>query len=133
MTKWNKRMKARELLQVRRRGADIVPAVAERFMQIRLGGYSGMHIRYRGVRLRRPKRKLEAKAHSTIVQIAHIACSLAPGSIDEVLELPSRQLGRFLKAMLRRALKINRKRGFRRRRPKSGVFRGTSTPLPNRD
>ncbi|MFX1763414.1 hypothetical protein PWP93_12560 [Paraburkholderia sp. A1RI-2L] len=129
----NNRTKARELLQMRRRGADIVPTVDQGFMYMRLGGRSGMPIRYCRIHLRRPKRNLEAKAHATIVQIAYIACSLAPDSIDEVLELPSRQLGRLLKAMLRRALKKNRKRGFRRRRPKSGVFRGTGKLLPIRD
>ncbi|HDR9355875.1 hypothetical protein [Burkholderia multivorans] len=129
----NDRTKAGELLEMRHRGADIVPTVDQGFMYVRLGGCRGTPIRYCRIHLRRPKRKLEANAHATIVQIAYIAQSLAPDSIDEVLELPSRQLGRLLKAMLRRALKKNRKRGFRRRRPKSQVFRGTDKLLPIRD
>ncbi|WP_155628299.1 hypothetical protein [Burkholderia multivorans] len=129
----NNRTKERELLQMRRRGADIVSTVEQGFMYIRLGGCSGMPIRYCRIHLRRPKKSLEAKAHATIVQIAHIACALAPDSIDELLELPSRQLGRLLKAMLRRALKRNRKRGFRRRRTKIRVFRRTDRLLANGD
>lgn len=127
----NDRTKARELLQTRRRGADIVPTVGQGFMYMRLGGRSGVPIRYCRIHLRRPKKNLEAKAHATIVQIAYIVCVLAPDSIDEVLELPSRQLGRLLKAALRRALKKNRKRGLRR--PKSRVFRGTDKLLSNGD
>ncbi|MCO1380735.1 hypothetical protein [Burkholderia multivorans] len=129
----NKRAKARELLQMRRRGADIVSTVDQGFEYIRLGGCSGVPIRYCRIHLRRPRKNLEAKAHATIVQIAHIAGALAPDSIDEALELPSRELGRLLKAMLRRALKKNRKRGFRRRRPKVRVFLGTDKLLANGD
>lgn len=89
----------------------------------RTGGQDSVGIRYRRVSLRLRGKRLGAKMRREIVLIAYMICALAPDEANTILKLPSRDVGRILKAALRRSQKsVHRGRFFKRRRT-DGVLR----------
>lgn len=109
---------------VKRRGIEPIPTAGDQAVSyIRVGGASSARICYRRAGAGRPTRHINAKADAKIARLAYMVCTLAPDAVDEVLAMPSRRLGRLVKAALRRAKKTSRKRGHFRRRPRSQVLR----------
>lgn len=90
---------------------------------IRAGGKSGARIRYCRIRVGRPTKGLNDKARAKIARMAYMIYMLAPDSVDTILTMPSGQLGRLVKAAVRRARISKHTRGLVRRRPASTVFR----------
>jgi len=88
---------------------------------IRLVEQSG-RIRYHRIGGRRAN-NVGVEAQQTIARLAYAVCTLSPDAAGEILALPSTQVGKVVKAMLRRARKKAPKRGFFRRRPNGGVLR----------
>jgi hypothetical protein len=89
---------------------------------LRLVGRRG-RVRYRRIGIGRRTKRIGAKAQQTVTRLAYAVCTLSPDAADEILALPSRQVGRMVKAALRRARKTAHRRGFFRRRPSSCVLR----------
>lgn len=136
MTTPDKR-KMRERRPLHKRGtvAGPVPIVGyRRASYLRLGGLSGIPIRYHRIGARQPTSALDTRTREGIFQLACIVCKLPADSIDEIFGLPSRTLGRLIKTMLRCSFKANPARGAARRRPRRRSVvrdvnsRGTNAP-----
>jgi hypothetical protein len=96
----------------------------------RTGGQGSARIRYHRVDIRRPGKRLGAKMRREIVLIAYMICTLAPDDAKTILKLPSRRVGRMLKAALQRSQKSGCRRRSRRRRT-VGVLRVRAEDFTN--
>ena len=88
---------------------------------IRAVGQSG-RIHYHRIHLGRRAVRLGAKAQP-VTRLTYVLCAVSPDAAAEVLTLPTRQVGRIVKAMLRHARRTPRRRILFRRRPDSRVLR----------
>ena len=79
-------------------------------------------IRYHRIGTGHRASRLGAKAQC-VTRLAYAVCTISPDAAAEILTLPSRQVGRIVKAMLRRARRTPRRRVFFRRRPDTCVLR----------
>jgi hypothetical protein len=84
-------------------------------------------ISYHRISMGRRASRLGAKAQH-VTRFAYAICTISPDAAAEILTLPPRQVGRIVKAVLRRARKTARKRVFFRRRMNSCVLR---IPVPD--
>ncbi|ABO53191.1 hypothetical protein Bcep1808_0168 [Burkholderia vietnamiensis G4] len=90
---------------------------------VRIGGRNGAPICYHRIRNGRATRRFNAKVQRAVTRLAYAICTRAPDVADTILELPARRVGRMVKAALRRAPKVLRKRRSFKRRPTSSVLR----------
>ena len=90
---------------------------------IRVDGKSGARIRCRRISVGRHTKGLNVKSRAKIARMAYMICVLAPDSVDTILTMPSRRLGRLVKAVMRRARMSKHAGGLVGCRPASTVFR----------
>lgn len=79
-------------------------------------------ISYHRIGVGRRANKLGAKAQH-VTRLAYAICTISPDAAAEILTLPPRQVGRIIKAVLRRARKTAHKRVSLRRHLNRSVLR----------